>query len=124
MLRREERLAGVDPRLQAVVRRAAATYPHDIIVLEGVRSLERQQQLVKQGASKTLDSKHLRGKAVDVAPVLDTDGDGDVEASWHWPHYDQLAPHMKAAALELGVNLQWGGDWRTFKDGPHWELRH
>jgi peptidoglycan L-alanyl-D-glutamate endopeptidase CwlK len=122
MLRHEERLAGVDASLAAVVKEAAKNAPFDVVVLEGLRSQERQKQLVAQGASKTMSSKHLVGKAVDLAPVLDTDGDGKVEASWHWPHYSQLAPVVKAAADRLGVKVQWGGDWRTFKDGPHWEL--
>jgi peptidoglycan L-alanyl-D-glutamate endopeptidase CwlK len=123
MLLRQERLKGVDERLVAVVKKAAERYAHDIMVLEGLRTEERQRRLVAQGASKTFASKHLSGRAVDICPVLDTDGDGDKEASWHWPHYHVLAPYVKDAAEELGVSVQWGGDWRSFPDGPHWELR-
>lgn len=122
MLRKEERLHGVHPDLAAVVRAAAAACPFDVMVLEGVRTLDRQKKLVAQGASQTMNSRHLTGHAVDLAPVVDTDGDGDVEVSWHWPHYHVLAPLVKAAAAELGTPVEWGGDWRSFKDGPHWQL--
>lgn len=122
MLRREERLAGVHPELKRVVMEAAAHAPFDITVLEGLRSQERQAYLVKTGASQTLESRHLTGHAVDIAPTLDTDGDGDDEPSWHWGHYNMLAPYVKQAAKDLGVEVEWGGDWKKFKDGPHWQL--
>ena len=63
-----------------------------------------------------MNSRHLTGHAVDLAPVIN----GAV--SWDWPLYHRLAKTVKASAAELGVPLTWGGDWRTFKDGPHWEL--
>jgi peptidoglycan L-alanyl-D-glutamate endopeptidase CwlK len=122
MLLREERLDGVHPDLAAVVRKAALIAPYDIFVLEGLRTREKQEQLVKSGASQTLDSRHLTGHAVDLAPNLDTDGDGDDEPSWHWGHYDRLAPVVKQAAAELGIEIEWGGDWKSFRDGPHWQL--
>ena len=64
-----------------------------------------------------MNSRHLTGHAVDIAP-LDDDG----EVSWAWPLYHQLAPVVKQAAKDLGVDLEWGGDWRSLKDGPHWQL--
>lgn len=122
-----ERLNGVHPDLVKVMRRAAELCPFDMQVLEGVRTLERQRKLKEQGASQILDSRHLIGKdglghACDIAPVLDTDGDGDKEISWSWPHYHAMAPHIKQAAAEMNVKVYWGGDWQKFKDGPHWEL--
>lgn len=122
MLRRAEKLAGLKPELREVVYRAAELCPFDIVVLEGMRTYARQQALKSQGASHTLRSKHLTGDAVDLAPMLDTDEDGDQEISWHWPHYHQLAHYVKQAAIEKGVDIEWGGDWTTFKDGPHWQL--
>lgn len=122
MLLRTERLAGVRDELKEVLYLAAKRCPFDIVVLEGVRTYDRQKELVRQGASRTLRSKHLTGDAVDVAPMLDTDGDGGKEVSWHWPHYHELARYIKAAAGELKVHIEWGGDWRSFKDGPHWQL--
>ena len=110
------RLQDVHPDLVRVVKRAAVTSDLDFTVLEGRRSLERQKTLVKNGASQTLNSRHLTGHAVDLAPMLG----GTV--SWDWPLYHRLAKIVKAAAAAEGVPVTWGGDWRTFKDGPHWEL--
>ena len=110
------RLQDVHPDLVRVVKRAAAMSDLDFTVLEGRRTLERQKVLMKNGATKTLNSRHLTGHAVDLAPMV---GDG---VSWDWPLYHRLAKIIKAAAAAEGVPLTWGGDWRTFKDGPHWEL--
>ncbi len=118
----KQRLIGVHPQLVRVINRALELSPIDFTVLEGLRTVERQKKLVAQGASKTMNSRHITGHAVDIAPFLDTDGDGDKEISWSWPHYHRLAPYVKQAAKECGVTITWGGDWRTFKDGPHWEL--
>ncbi|MBS0218089.1 MAG: M15 family metallopeptidase [Proteobacteria bacterium] len=122
--RDEQRLQGVHPDLVRVVRRAAVDMPADMefVVLEGLRTIDRQRQLLAKGATTTMRSRHLTGHAVDIAPYLDTDGDGTKEISWHWPHYFRLAGAMKSAALAEGVQVEWGGDWREFKDGPHWQL--
>jgi peptidoglycan LD-endopeptidase CwlK len=110
------RLQGVHPDLVRVVKRAAELSDLDFTVLEGLRTLERQQQLFKNRATRTMNSRHLTGHAVDLAPLLD----GTV--SWDWPLYHRLAKIVKTAGAVEGVPLVWGGDWRTFKDGPHWEL--
>lgn len=110
------RLNGVHPDLRKVMCRAIQTSDMDFTVLEGLRSVERQKVLVATGASKTMKSRHITGHAVDIAPVVD----GAV--SWDWPLYDKLAKIVKHAALEVGVKIEWGGDWRTFRDGPHWQL--
>jgi peptidoglycan L-alanyl-D-glutamate endopeptidase CwlK len=116
------RLAGVHPDLVRVVERARLAVP--FIVVEGLRSRERQERLVAIGASRTLNSRHLTGHAVDLAYWLDDD-DGTPEAGevrWDWPLARKLAVAMKAAATEEGVALVWGGDWKSFPDGPHFEL--
>jgi peptidoglycan L-alanyl-D-glutamate endopeptidase CwlK len=110
------RLEGVHPDLVRVVKKAAALSDLDFTVLEGLRSVERQKQLVAQGASKTMNSRHITGHAVDLAPMIGG------EVRWDWPLYHKLAKIIKAAAADEKVPLQWGGDWRAFKDGPHWEL--
>ena len=110
------RLEGVHPDLVAVVKRAIEITPQDFAVLEGLRTKERQAQLVQAGASKTLASRHLTGHAVDLGVLIE----GVVK--WDWPLYDQLAKTMKAAAAELHLPIEWGGDWKTFKDGPHFQL--
>ena len=111
------RLAGVHPDLKRVVMRAIQLTPVDFTVLEGRRSGARQKMLVETGKSKTLNSRHLTGHAVDLG-VYEA-GRGVV---WDWPKYRQLARAMKRAAAECGVPIEWGGDWRHFKDGPHFQL--
>jgi len=110
------RLEGVHPDLVRVVKKAVAMSPLDFTVLEGLRTLDRQKQLMAAGATKTMNSRHLTGHAVDLAPMIG----GTVR--WDWPLYHQLAAVVKDAAKAENVPIQWGGDWRTFKDGPHWEL--
>ena len=111
-----ERLQGVHPDLVRVVERAIDLTTVDFTVLEGLRSPERQQTLVASGASQTLNSRHITGHAVDLGAWVDN------QVDWSWPLYTKIANAMKAAANELGVSIVWGGDWRTFKDGPHFEL--
>lgn len=111
-----ERLQGVHPDLVRVVERAIDLTPIDFTVLEGLRSPERQQTLVASGASQTLNSRHITGHAVDLGAWVDN------QVDWSWPLYAKIANAMKAAANELGIAIVWGGDWRTFKDGPHFEL--
>lgn len=111
-----DNLVGIHPDLVSVVHRALEISPIDFTVIEGIRSVERQKVLVQSGASKTMRSRHLTGHAVDIAPYVD----GTIR--WDWPLYDILAVAMKKAAKELGVVITWGGDWVTFRDGPHFEL--
>ena len=114
--RSEGRLSPVHADLQRVVRRALELSKVDFTVVEGLRTRERQQELFDAGASKTLNSRHITGHAVDLAPVIAG------EIRWDWPPFHDIAKAMKAAAAELRVPITWGGDWKTFKDGPHFEL--
>lgn len=109
-------LEGVHPDLVKVVKRAAIITELDFIVTEGIRTLMRQSELVKAGAAKTMDSRHLNGHAIDLAAVIGG------EVRWDWPLYPKLANVMKQAAKDVGVPIEWGGDWPTFKDGPHFQL--
>lgn len=110
------RLEGVHPDLVRVVKKAAAMSSLDFTVLEGLRTLARQKQLFELGATTTMKSRHLDGHAVDLAPMVG----GTIR--WDWPLYGQLAVIVKEAAKAEKVPIEWGGDWRTFKDGPHWQL--
>ena len=130
-------LQGVKDDLVRVVKRAIEISDTDFAVIEGLRTKERQAYLVKKGASKTMNSKHLTGHAVDIAPIVDG------KTSWDFEHYYPLANAMAKAATELGVQVRWGGAWTTitgksgtpqdwvkayragggrFLDGPHFEL--
>lgn len=115
--RSKKRLEGVHPDLVRVVERAIELTEVDFTVLEGMRTVARQKKLVAKGASTTMNSRHLTGHAVDIGAWVD----GTVR--WDWPLYYKLAEAMKQAAKELNVDLEWGGDWKSFKDGPHFELR-
>lgn len=119
-----DRLKGVNPSLVAVFKRACETMPFDVTVLEGLRTYERQQELLKQGATKVSVSRHMSGNALDIAPYpIDWN---DLE------RFQIVAEHMFKAAEELGIVIRWGGTWeRTFTkpvkwakflDAPHFEL--
>ena len=115
--RSENALRGVHPDLELVVRRALQLTTVDFVVTEGLRTKQRQVALVKAGASWTMNSRHLTGHAVDLAPIVG----GRVR--WDWPPFHELARAMKAAAAEYSVPIVWGGDWRApRRDGPHFEL--
>lgn len=155
MIQYAERLAGVHADLCRVVTRAAEILadrqvPIKLRAHEGLRTTERQAQLVAAGASKTLDSRHITGHAVDLLPVVDIDKDGKVETEelYNWQLSYDVARAMKKAAAELNIPVVWGGVWdrqlaslpdpemasadyvarrrkknlRAFVDGPHFEL--
>ena len=114
--RSRARMKGVHPDLVVVVEAAILLTPVDFMVTEGLRDVKRQAALVRSGASRTLDSRHITGHAVDVAARVD----GQVR--WDWPLYPRIAAAFKAAAVEAGVSIVWGGDWPRLRDGPHFEL--
>lgn len=122
--RSAKNLDRVHADLVKIATRAREISEVPFIVIEGARTVERQKQLVASGASRTMNSRHIPGKdgtskAIDIVP-LDANG----KIVFDWPLYHKLAPAMKAAAQELGIPLEWGGDWRSFKDGPHFQLPH
>lgn len=123
-------LAQMHPDLRKVVLRFAEISPLSFRLTEVLRTKERQRQLVDSGASKTMRSRHLPhpkdglSRAFDLIPLVDIDKDGKIETEemYAWPLYHKLAPVMKQAAKDVGIPIEWGGDWRSFKDGPHWQL--
>jgi len=114
--RSTDKLKGVDVDLVSVVHRALELSEIDFAVTEGLRTKERQAELVKAGASKTMNSRHITGHAVDLAAIVGG------EIRWDWPLYEKIAKAMKQAAYELNIKIEWGGDWKSFKDGPHFQL--
>lgn len=110
------KLQGVHLDLVRVVELAIKKTAVDFAVIEGVRSPKRQRELYAAGASTTLNSRHITGHAVDLAAYVAG------KLSWDWPLYHQIAAAMKEAAHELSVPIVWGGDWKSFPDGPHFEL--
>lgn len=120
------RLWGVHPDLMRVVELAITMTMVDFTVLEGVRPDERQLKLFAAGATSTMNSRHLVKKKEDesteFAHAVDLGAWVDGEVRWDWPLYDKIAAAMKLAAVELGIKIEWGGDWRSFRDGPHFQL--
>lgn len=112
-----KRLEGVNPQLVRVVSRCAAITTINFNVSEGLRTKERQAQMVKEGKSKTMQSKHIDGKAVDLYPLTDDKKQVD------WNGFEMLAKYMKFAASEMQVDIVWGGDWKSIVDKPHFELK-
>ena len=127
-----QRLTGVHPDLQAVVKRAIEITPVDFLVVEGLRTKERQAYLLDAGKSRTLNSYHLTGHAVDIAPIVDG------KPSWDWKYFFPMANAMRIAAKELNVRVKWGACWKYFDqipsildesilskelaDGPHFQI--
>lgn len=118
------KLKGVHPDLVRVVMRCAKDWKDKQFTFGitcGVRTIEEQRVLVKKGASRTMNSRHIPAKngfshAVDVVAMIDG------KAKWDWPLYGKIAKAMKSAAKAEKVPLEWGGDWVSFKDGPHFQL--
>lgn len=110
------KLAGVHPNLTTIANLALELSPIDFAITDGLRTKEQQQKLFDDKKSKTLNSRHLTGHAIDVAAFIDG------KLTWDWAAYETIAVAFKRAACMLGVSITWGGDWLSFRDGPHFEL--
>jgi peptidoglycan L-alanyl-D-glutamate endopeptidase CwlK len=89
----------------------------DFVVTEGVRSIDEQKRLVREGKSQTMNSRHLTGHAIDVAAFTP-----EYKITWDAEPYQRIADAMKRAADQLGVAIEWGGDWESIVDMPHFAL--
>jgi hypothetical protein len=110
-------LKGVHPDLVLLAHRALKCSTVDFAITEGLRSKERQAELYATGASKTLNSRHLTGHAIDVAAFIGG------KISWDWDLYERINKAFMTASLELDIAYEWGGSWQTIKDGVHFQLR-
>jgi peptidoglycan L-alanyl-D-glutamate endopeptidase CwlK len=109
-----QNLSGVHPDLVAVVERAIQITKQDFVVIEGIRNIDRQRQLFKAGKSKTMNSRHLTGHAVDICPY---------PVDWSSKEkFQAINDAMDQASLELKIPVVWGGDWKNAWDKPHYEL--
>ena len=108
------RLDGVNEQLVEVVKEAITLTKVDFGVIEGVRTVEKQKELVASGASKTMKSKHLTGHAVDLMAYLGSRG------SWEFRLYDDIADAMKQSAINNNVKIRWGAAW-TVPDIAKWD---
>tara|TARA_Y100000996_G_C22549049_1_gene653027 strand:- start:2359 stop:2817 length:459 start_codon:yes stop_codon:yes gene_type:complete len=108
------KLEGVDDKLVAVVTNAIELTKVDFGVICGMRTQEEQQELVDKGASQTMKSLHLEGRAVDLMAYVGSRG------SWELNMYDDIADAIKEASQKLDVGIRWGGAW-TIPDLREWE---
>lgn len=116
--RSEELLGGVNPVLAMLLRKVEAQMPDAFEISEGMRSQDRQADMVAQGKSQTMNSKHLTGNAADIA-MQNPDG----SANWDFEAYRPVADAAKATAAGMGISdFVWGGDWKTLKDGVHFQV--
>lgn len=126
-------LEGVHPDLVRIAHKALELTTMDFVITDGVRTTEEQKRLVAQGKSKTMNSRHLTGHAIDIVPY---------PISWDWKDFYPVADAFISACHHLNIPLRWGGNWRqrdlrtwtgsakelhkaytgTFSDGPHWEM--
>lgn len=104
-------LKDVHPHLIRVAKRAIQITKQDFTIIEGRRTLERQKELVSTGASRTMNSRHLTGHAIDIVPW---------PISWEWEDFVPVVEAMRRAANELGIPVEHGFDWGW--DAPHHEL--
>ncbi|MEM0935750.1 MAG: M15 family metallopeptidase [Pseudomonadota bacterium] len=114
----DHRLQGVHPTLGSILSAAAASYGRPVGISEGLRDRDRQAKLVQQGKSRTMNSRHLTGRAADIH-LLGPDG----SANWDFPAYESFwTNHVQPIAAERGVPITWGGNWKSLRDGVHFEL--
>ena len=111
-----DKMNGVDSKLVNLMKEAIKDSPYDFGITEGIRTRERQKEIFVQGKTKTLQSYPLVGKAVDVKVYVNG------EITWDFKYYKEVADHIKEVAKKLGYVITWGGDWKKFKDGPHFQI--
>ena len=134
MIFNEGRFSGVDQRLVDIAQEACQVLPFDVIVVEGVRTIQRQRDLYAQGRTKpgkvvtwTMNSKHIDGLAVDLAPYDHETKQilwGDVLK------FNDLIRSMLRIAAAHKVKIRSGADWNQNgvlrenreTDSPHFEL--
>lgn len=116
--RSESNMAGVNADLVKLACVALSLTTVDFAITEGLRTKERQRELVDAGKSQTMKSRHITGHAIDVY----TYPAGEACGSWDWKYYEQIAKAFRLASLQAGIPVEWGGEWRTLKDGLHFQL--
>ena len=133
--RSKRNLQGVHPHLICVLNEAILNTPLDFTIVCGVRTTEQQQALFAQGRTKpgniVTNANGVRNKS---NHQIKTDGMG--HAIDFYPYYngslhvnapmymfEKIARHIQFTAKNLGFRVDWGGDWKRFKDYPHLEMK-
>lgn len=120
-------LKGVHPHLVEVITKALAVSPYDFTVTCGLRSLEEQARLKRQGKSQTMKSYHLPqvdgwGHAVDIAVWKPATATTKSQITWDNKYYVEVSKVVLQIAADLGYQITWGGSWKTLYDTPHYQL--
>jgi len=118
------RMSKVHPALVQVMEVAIKDSPYDFGITSGYRTESEQAELVARGSSKTMNSKHRKGLAVDIAVY------NEGQLTWEFKYYEAVSVHIKKVAADLGIGVKWGGDFKVWKngelvpyrDGPHYQL--
>lgn len=114
-------LVGVHPDLVRVAYRSLQLTDIDFVVIDGTRTAAEAAANLAKGTSQTKHSKHLLGRAIDLNPCKDgVIYSGDTPKNYLY--FDQLSIWVLKAAKELGVPVEWGGNWRTWQDRYHYQL--
>lgn len=139
-----EKMKGVHPKLIELMKKAISDSPYDFKIVQGLRTAEYQNSLYQQGRTKPgkivtkLDGYNRKsnhqakadgyGHAVDIAVCGHYDQNGNyVKCTTDAEMFDnkklvEISRHVKAVAKEMGLDIVWGGDWKTLYDTPHYEL--
>ena len=111
------------PDIIKVVERAIELTEVDFGISQTVRTIEQQEENVRKGVSKTMKSRHIpSSNASGMCEAVDVYAWVDGGVSWDAEYYHQIADAFKEAANELDIEITWGGDWKSFFDGPHFQL--
>lgn len=110
------------PTLRLLLMEAIKDSPIDFTIIETVRTLEKQKEYFKKGATKTLKSRHIPNtnisgysEAADIAPY---------PIDWKdLNRFKKLSEHILKKANQLNIPITWGGTWKTLVDMPHYELK-
>ena len=109
-------LKGVNKDLAKVMEIAIVNSPYDFVITEGVRSAERQEEMLRTKKSRVRHSKHQDGFAVDIM-AYDENGKG----TWEHTYYEAINGHIQEIANLEGVTITWGGTWQMV-DAVHFQI--
>ena len=130
-------LKGVHPDMIKLMNESIKDSPHDFTITEGVRTAKRQNELYQQGRTKpgiqvtnrdgyNKKSNHQakadgHGYAVDLYPYIN--GSVRTEYNGYKKETNAIAEHILNTAKKIGIEVQWGGHWKSPFDPPHFELK-
>ena len=106
-----DRLDGVHDDLISIVKEAITLSKVDFGVICGTRTKSEQAALVKSGASKTMNSRHLPQASTGKSHAVDLMAYVGSRASWELNLYDDIADAIKQACINQSKQVTWGAAW-------------